>query len=116
MNQTVLRAIDPETHLPYRHQTVFEKFAALLWEKYGIKALLKGVGKISSFVLILTGAFGYTPTAVQSIGVGMFGLALGVIDFAVSAITRRMGWFPLKSLQVASEEQQEEEYLKDKDQ
>ena len=104
MNQTALRAIDPDTHLPFRHQTGMEKMASFLWDKFGVRIALKAAAKLSSVALIAAGTFGYTPSAKEAIGVGVSGLILGIFDFVITAVTRKMGWFPVKSIQVASEE------------
>lgn len=99
------RALDPETHEPFAKPTATEKLAGFLWERYGIRVVLKAAAKISSCFLVVSGTFGYTPSAQEAIGVGLCGLFLGVLDFAIAFVVRKLGWFPVKKLQVASEEQ-----------
>ena len=101
-----MRANDPQTGLPYAEPNAVHRFVGWMWSKYSRKALLK-IGVVTAPIIGMVSAqFGNTPSAQQAIGIGLSALVLGLLDFVVSYVGKRLGYTNLESLQKLSEEQE----------
>ena len=102
-----MRANDPQTGLPYAEPNAVHRFVGWMWSKYSRKALLK-IGVVTAPIIGMVSAqFGNTPSAQEAIGIGLSALVLGLLDFVVSYVGKRLGYTNLESLQKLSEEQEE---------
>lgn len=100
-----MRANDPATGLPFPEPSAMHKFVGWMWSKYSRKALLK-IGVVTAPIIGMVSAqFGNTPSAQEAIGIGLSALVLGLLDFVVSYVGKRLGYNNLQSLQKLSEEQ-----------
>lgn len=99
-----MRANDPATGLPFPEPSAMHKFVGWMWSKYSRKALLK-IGVVTAPVVgMIAAKFGNTPSANEAIGIGLSALVLGLLDFVVSYVGKRLGYTNLESLQKLSEE------------
>ena len=81
------------------------RFVGWMWGKYSRKLLLK-VGVVTAPIVGMIAAhFGNTPSANEAIGIGLSALVLGLLDFVVSYVGKKLGYTNLESLQKLSEEQ-----------
>lgn len=103
---TASRAIDPSTGQPFKAPSATERFVGWMWGKYSRKVLLK-IGVVTAPIIGMVSAhFGNTPSAQEAIGIGLSALVLGLLDFVVSYVGKRLGYTNLESLQKLSEEQE----------
>ena len=103
---TAARAIDPSTGQPFKAPSATERFVGWMWSKYSRKVLLK-IGVVTAPIIGMVSAhFGNTPSAQEAIGIGLSALVLGLLDFVVSYVGKRLGYTNLESLQKLSEEQE----------
>ena len=101
-----MRANDPQTGLPFPEPSAVHRFVGWMWAKYSRKALLK-IGVVTAPIVgMIAAQFGNTPDAQQAIGIGLSALVLGLLDFVVSYVGKRLGYNNLESLQKLSEEQE----------
>ena len=101
-----MRANDPATGLPFPEPSAMHKFVGWMWSKYSRKALLK-IGVVTAPVVgMIAAKFGNTPSANEAIGIGLSALVLGLLDFVVSYVGKRLGYNNLESLQKLSEDQE----------
>ena len=101
-----MRANDPATGEPFKTPSKTEKFVGWMWSKYSRKVLLK-IGVVTAPIVgMIAAKFGNTPSANEAIGIGLSALVLGLLDFVVSYVGKRLGYTNLESLQKLSEEQE----------